>query len=70
MLPFKNANTFSIKAMDDGKRWAYDDENGNFEVLSSYYKVIKDYDKNDFLGASIIHGLKCGCMEINADEKG
>ena len=24
----------------------------------SYYKVIKDYDKNDFLGASVIHGLK------------
>ena len=29
-----------------------DDENGN--------KVIKDYDKNDFLGASVIHGLKVG----------
>ena len=46
--------------MDDGN----DDENGNFEGLSSYahlvslmrcrkvsyYKVIKDYDKNDFWG--------------------
>ncbi len=47
--------------MDDGKGWAHDDENGNFEGLSSrevsYYKVIKDYDKNDFLGAFVIHGL-------------
>ncbi len=24
-----------VKAMDDGKGWAHDDENGNFEVLSS-----------------------------------
>ncbi len=24
----------------------------------SYYKVIKDYDKNDFIGVSVIHGLK------------
>ncbi len=34
--------------MDDG--WVHDDED-------SYYKVIKDYDKNDFLGASVIHDL-------------
>ena len=50
--------------MDDRQGWAHDDENGNFEELSSYAqlvsycKVIKGSDGNDFLGAPLIHGLK------------
>ncbi len=29
-----------LKAMDEGKGWAHDDENGNFEVLSSYAHLV------------------------------
>ncbi len=61
----KVGNLSLIKAMDDGKWSLHDDENGNFEVLSSEtlcrevsdYKLTKDYDKNDLLRASVIHGL-------------
>ncbi len=60
-----------LKAMDDGKGWAHDDENGNFEGLSSYahlvsyYKVIEDYDKNDFWGPLSSMALNNSKISLN-----
>ncbi len=54
MAPITN-----LKAMENGKgwgRWAYDEENGNFEVLSSYAHLLY-YKVTRMIFGGLCHGL-------------
>ena len=48
-----------VKAMDDGKGWAHDDENGNFEILSCTNRQTNKWKNGQTHATKFITVLLC-----------